>query len=382
MSTFTDAITVEELEFDPYPVYARLRQEEPVAWVPALGSWFVTTWHEVRRSMSDLESFTTVNPATPLARYCGPGNILGREGDAHSQLKESVDDLFAPVHAAQWAALAESAAREQFDSLVELGSADLMATYFKPVCVGVIGRYLGLTPAEASTVTRWSEGLIAALTNAGQDSAAARPGWQALAEIDAALGAQLDRLGRCPDSSVPSRLLQCAGPADTLATLKMIISALLEPAWLCANTMYALLTHPQQLAAVRADPGLTAVAVAEGLRWMGPVGALGRLTTRQVTLGGVVIPAGTPVTPVIAAANRDGSVFEDAERFDVHRRPAPHLSLGYARHQCLAVDLVPTVVAATLRVLLERCAALRMETQNQPYGFKFRKFSEFPVSWS
>ncbi|MEZ5179708.1 MAG: cytochrome P450, partial [Acidimicrobiales bacterium] len=106
-----------------------------------------------------------------------------------------------------------------------------------------------------------------------------------------------------------------------------------------SSGLVALLAHPDQLAAVRADPSLIPGAVEEILRWANPLHYFRRTATRAVELGGVEIAEGDKVAMYYTSANRDEAVFDDPQRFDVHRSPNPHLSFGIAEHFCLGVHL-------------------------------------------
>ncbi|MFI0975600.1 cytochrome P450 [Streptomyces sp. NPDC021093] len=389
MSGLTEAITLAQLDDDPYPVYAQLRDREPVAWVPVLNAWFVTRWHDVRRVAEHPESFTTANTRSPLAQYCGVQNILLQEGDQHADTRASVDDRFARPAPATVSADVRKLAAERLRLLSGRDEADLMTEYFEPVTVAALGRFLGLDGIEPTLLAHWSTALTDALYNPAQDPARAAAGTAASGDIDEVVGTRLRELSARPDDSVLSRLLHSGCPGrlprpvpEALATLKMMFSALREPSWLAGNTLYALLTHPDQLAALRADPALLGAAVHEGTRWGAPVGAIGRTAVKDVVLGGVGIPAGATVLSAVASANRDASVFSSGETFDLHRTPTPHLTLGYGRHGCLAAGIVPRVVEAALSVLLsDGPQELRMTSDTRPSGWKFRKMPTVRVAW-
>jgi cytochrome P450 len=106
-----------------------------------------------------------------------------------------------------------------------------------------------------------------------------------------------------------------------------------------SSGLHALLTHPDQLADLRADPTLIAQAVEEILRWANPLHYFRRTTTEDTVLHDVELPAGTKVAMYYTSANRDEAVFADSQRFDIRRTPNPHLSFGIAQHFCLGVHL-------------------------------------------
>src|SRR5215468_6958656 len=95
VGAFAENVTLEQLEADPYPIYRRLRHEEPVAWVPVLKAWLVTQWDDVHRVVSSSDSFVTNSAMAPQARVAGAGNMLSTESDTHAVWRQSVDDIFA-----------------------------------------------------------------------------------------------------------------------------------------------------------------------------------------------------------------------------------------------------------------------------------------------
>ncbi|MDX3386024.1 cytochrome P450 [Streptomyces niveiscabiei] len=356
MVAVLDDITEDTLRADPFPVYARLRREAPVAWVRSVGAWLVTDWAGVRQVIESPETFASVDPF--VSEYCGPVTILTLEGDAHAGIRASVDDRFTPETALALDGVTAVTAAYALAGL-GTGEVDLIEAYFKPVSAVVLAHALGLDMVAPEELMRWSDGLTPSPEGPVRPEEDARIR-AAAAAIDAALTPTVSRLTTTPDGSVLSRLIHGGRPPgrprgadEVLATLKMLMVSFREPAMAAANTLHALLAHPGQLAAVRSDPALLDGAVREGLRWNPPVGTTDRMTSAPVRLGEYVLPAGERIVVVTASANRDESVFPDPETFDVRRPPAPLLTFGYGRHRCLVRALVPRIVRMSLGVLLD-----------------------------
>ncbi|WP_194819848.1 cytochrome P450 [Nocardia sp. XZ_19_385] len=381
MDSFAESLTVDSLYVDPYPIYARLRREEPVAWVPALGVWLVTRLHDVRHVMSSPDSFVTSDPDAPLTKLCGPGmSILAQEGDAHAETRESVADRLAGETIPGLENVTDEIATAELATLSRRDSVDLMSEYFQPVCGAAMARTLGLGAVPESTLRGWSSAFTDALQNPSGDPGRNTAAAAASREMDATLGPVLAELREHPDGSFLSALLHAGRPvgdprdAETvLPTVKMMISAFKEPGWLAGNLTYALACHPGQLAQVRVDRELLNAAVHEAMRWLAPVGLVGRKTTRESTLDGVRLPPGVMVAPCLASANRDEREFDDAEQFDIHRARKPYLTLGYGRHQCLASALIPVLAEVAVDRLLRDLPNLRVEPDaGELRGWKFR----------
>jgi cytochrome P450 len=148
--------------------------------------------------------------------------------------------------------------------------------------------------------------------------------------------------------------------------------------------LYALLTHPDQMDAVRADRALIPQAIEEALRWEQPITTVGRTATRDVKLAGVTIPEGSDVLVELGAANHDPDVWPDPERFDIFRPSKPHLAFGFGRHRCLGVYLARMELRVMLEATLDTFPNLRFDpAKPAPHmtGLLFRMVTGLPVVW-
>jgi len=383
MTTAESTVDLAELESDPYPVYARLRRHQPVAWVPALGVWIVTRWPDVRRVLSSPQSFVTTY-ASPAARICGEQTMLATEGDRHAELRAGLDDCFSPEMIPGIVEATRKVATDHAVALSGRDGAELMTEYFKPVVATVLGRFLGLGDVDPATLCRWSEHLLDGFDNPTRDQRLRAQ--TAAREVAEAVRVLAERAGTHPDDTPLSHLVHAdaqRAPVDVVPTFVNLVSAVVEPAIAAGSTLLALLNRPAQLRLVLTDPARTRDAVREGLRFCPPIGTLGRVTTRPVTLNGQDLPGGAVVAAAVASANRDPAVYRDADRFDIDRPAQPNTGLGYGRHRCLAAAVVPAVVTTTLRTLLAHIGTpgLVDDRPVRPHGWKVRKLDALPVRW-
>jgi cytochrome P450 len=381
-------VTIAELENDPYPAYARLRADEPVAWVPEARQWLVTRWRDVHTVLTDVERFTTDQPASPLLALCGGTPLLMREGESHRDVREAFRHDFDAHRVTDFVdTIARPVACRIADEVLPSGRADLAADYFEPVAATAVATLLGL---DAGTLRRWGHVLTEVADDFGRDPALGGAAAAVLAE-DAAVTEVVQRLRVRPDRSVTSRLLhhgrspgRARPDADVVPVLKHLGLSAIEPGWLAGWTLAALWSRADGLAAVRADRSLLGAAVYEALRWSGPVGVLGRRTTRPVTLEGRNIPANSMIAVAIASANRDETVFPDADRFDPHRDVRTHLGFGTGPHHCPAHPLVTALARTALDVLLDRLPDLRPAPDRRaaPHGWKLRLPGPLDAVWT
>ncbi|MFD8981523.1 cytochrome P450 [Streptomyces sp. NPDC059564] len=354
MTSFLDTITPEALHADPYPVYQRLRRDHPVAEIPALGCWLVTRWQDVRQVMSHSQAFTTSFPSA-MSEIYGSENILTSSGDAHRAMRASVEEVFEPERAGLAREYARKVVSERVSGM--RGRADLMGEVLEPVAAEVFRWMLGLE-VDSSILLRMAQALWLGVLDPG-DPAKLAVSAAAMNELDAAIAPWFEGLGPDPSSAIarwrhitPGSVCP-RGVAEVLPTIRVTLPSLPEPGWAAGSLLVALFNDPVQRGLVRDHPELLGDAVHEVLRWMPPFGLVARMTTRPVELGGTRLPAGAHVVAAIDSANRDETVFERPDTFDLRRRRQPLVTFGYGEHACLVRAFIPAIVEGLVAGILD-----------------------------
>ncbi|WCO66918.1 cytochrome P450 [Iamia majanohamensis] len=234
--------------------------------------------------------------------------------------------------------------RAILDEAVEAGDVDVVHEVAAHLPTQVMGRLMGLPEEDWALLHSLAE-----RQTAGQDPEVVGDQPDHSASIDMAMyaiGFAADRRTQPPKEDLTTLILDgdFGGEAMTDVDFGSFFVQLVTAGNDTTRTMLssgllALLQHPDQMAELRADPSLTAGAVEEILRWANPLHYFRRTATADTELGGVPIAAGEKVAMYYTAANRDDDVFADAQAFDIHRDPNPHLSFGIAEHFCLGVHL-------------------------------------------
>ena len=383
IAEFTSAITVEALDRDPYPIYARLRREAPVSFVPAVGLWFVTRWAEVEEAASHPERFSSRVEPSPLDRTMGGESILVLDGEPQRRLRGMLDPSLRPrVVEERTPALVKPVVEELLDGLEGRGEAELMADFFEPVSVLSLGSVLGLGHLDGDTLRRWFHGLAQGATNFEDDPAKWKAADAVSAEIDAELAPVFERLHAEPDdSTIATMLARAEGTleervAAILPTLKVILlGGMQEPGHASGSTVVGLL-QSGQAAELAADPaGLVRAAIEEGLRWVSPIGTQTRHVVDETSLGGVALPAGASLGLLVSSANRDRAVWGDtADVFDLHRPRRNHAAFGFGPHFCSGHHFSRVQMRIALQRLFERLPGLRLDPNRPPElrGWEFR----------
>ena len=384
-------ITVEQLEADPYPVYERLRAEEPVCHVESVGLWLVTRWDDVQYVDKSPALFTGETDPSTLERTFGK-NLLASEGAYHDRIRSIIypwfrvgaigdypDGVIAPL------------ANALVDGFEAAGSCDLVSEFAEPLSARVLKQALGLDFVEEETLRRWFAQLAEGAANFEGDPERQRVADAASAEVNETVAPVIERLAREPDSTLLSSMVNTEVDGGRLtreeiqSNLKvMIVGGLQATTDLIALSMWAILSHPEQLELVRADHALIDPAIEEAARWHSPVGTSTRQTTAQTELAGVKLDEGALVAAVLASANRDERNWTNPERYDIRRKEGSHLAFATGPHLCLGARLARYETRTAWRVLLERLPSLRLDPA-QPTeisGWEFRSPHHLRVQWN
>jgi cytochrome P450 len=387
--TVGETVTLDQLEVDPYPVYARLRDEEPVSWVPAVQLWLVTRYQDVRYVDLTPDVFTAETTPSTLNRTMGV-NMLGSEGADRERIRRVTEGPFRPRDVeARTQGMIPELAHELIDGFVDRGEADLFTAFCDPMSARTLRFVLGLEDVPWEDLLAWNQGMMPGLANFEGDPAKQAPADLASEALGAAIERVLDRLETEPDGSVLSRMLHHHDGDrmtrdEIVANTKLMLSGgLQEPRDLIALVVWALASHPEQLEEVRADRTLVKPAVEETLRWAGPVGTSTRQATMPTTLAGVDVPGDALIGAVLASANRDPRRFPDPDRFDIHRAQGAHLAFAIGNHLCLGAWLGRHLARVSLDIVLDRLPNLRLDADRPVTlrGWEFRAPLSMFVRW-
>lgn len=392
MPTFAESITVEDLDADPYPIFARLRAEEPVAWVPALNSWLVTRADDVEFVTNTPDLFTAEAPNAPIDRSFGGPTLMTMDGAPHLEMRRALDAKFRPrVVATYIDDLVTPIAREHLDRLLQRPdrAAELVADYFEPVSVLALGKLLGIGHLPAERLQEWFHGLAMGAINYENDPAKQAENDAVAADIDRELVPMMERLQRDPDDSTIASMLTHGCPAGefreiayVMPSLKVILlGGMQEPGHGAASCLAALLLHPDQLAWLRDNPERWDDAVHEALRWVAPIGTMQVTTRTDVELGGTVIPAGELVSAVVSSACHDESLFDEPARFDIRRTRKPNAAFGYGPHFCAGHQFARDLERISLQLLVEAMPDLVLAAPVEFRGWEFRAPASLHVRW-
>ncbi|GAB7187203.1 cytochrome P450 [Kitasatospora sp. Ki12] len=381
-------LSLTSLVADPYGGYTRLRADAPVHRLvgpDGLPFWLVTRYPDVRQALADPRLALDKAHAAP-GNYRGfalppalDANLLNMDPPDHTRIRRLVSRAFTPRRIAALRAPVEKVAEQLLDSMAPAGRADLLAAYAAPLPITVICDLLGVPEDDRHDFRAWTDSLI---TPDPDRPEAARAAVKAMLGFFTGL---IERKRTAPGDDLLSDLIAVRDERgegepevrdvregeggdrlseDELTSLAFLIlfAGYENTVHLIANAVLALLTHPEQLAALRAEPELIDGAVEEFARFDGPAPlAIRRFAREPVTIGGVTVPAGETVLLALGSANRDPEQFADPDRLDLRRRENGHLALGHGIHYCLGAPLARMETAVALTALLRRFPRLALD---------------------
>lgn len=391
-------ISMEAFADDPNEFYDRVRSETPLVFVPQLGMWIASSKQLCDEMLADPETWQ-VRLIPSGVRALGEHAIVGTNREEHRELREMVQPHLRPSAIDGYIdQLVRPHARRLLEAFDADGRAELVSQYCEPLSVRCLGDLLGLPDVTDDTLRDWFHALSSSAANAALDENGqpAEEGYadgdRAQREIVELLTPRLARWREHPDHSAISHWLHDGMPEGhtrpddvIFPTLNVfLLGGMQEPGHAMSTTLAGLLTHPDQLDRVLEDPSLLPRAIQEGVRWVAPIWTAGaRTASRDVELGGILIPSGSMVMPAFGAANRDPAAFEHPADFDIARPVAPNLAFGGGPHACAGNYFATAVVRIGMEELLDAIPNLELDPDHEPrfWGWVFRGVPELHVTW-
>jgi cytochrome P450 len=391
---------------DPHPLYARLREVAPV-YLTSTGVVYVSAYDDCLTVIRDptlhaqnAEWMDRVRPGWrdhPGLRVTHESFVF-RDPPDHTRLRRPVSGPFTHRRAEAIGGYISDRIAAALDAIADGGAdgsaVDLHELLAATLPISVIGKVLGVPDADQEMLRRPLEGLRLAVDGASRADLLPQIDEAAVALLGYFAALAADRRAQ-PRDDLTSELVAAVdagasrdgGPLmseeELLQTLTLIFSAAIESmADLLLNGTAALLAHPGQADALRRDPGLSAGAVEEALRYDAPVQGIGRIAADGYELGGVAVPAGSYIMALLGAGNRDPARFPDPDRFDITRTGPSPLSFSGGVHHCLGAPLARVQAALFFPALLSRFPRLRVAGPLVRRGAVLRGFAHFPIAIS
>lgn len=350
-----------ELHEDPYPVYRRLREEQPVYYNHEHDFWAISRYEDVVEGLQRPDLFTSTREAGRDGSQAMP-MMITQDPPQHDVLRALVNKAFTPRRIAALEPRIRGIARELVDDFADRGDCELFGAFAGPLPTTVIAALLGVPLEDRKMFKEKSTKLVSGAGPVGD-----REAQGAAAELAAYLGRVIESKRRRPADDLLSGLLEAELDGRRLTTAELLGFAVLllvagneTTTNLICNGLVLLERYPEARARLLADPSLLPTAIEEFLRFDPPVQGLERRLARDHELRGCRLPAGARAFLLLASANRDERAIDAPDRFELGRRPNRHLSFGWATHFCLGASLARLEARVAFEELLQRLPDVRI----------------------
>ncbi|MBO9376234.1 cytochrome P450 [Sphingomonas histidinilytica] len=378
-----DPFNSDEINFgdhaDPYPLIARWRAEAPViegGYRPLMGlpaalypdrkMFTVVGSSEVNEVLTDTDRFSNAGYKFNLGVTFGQGSISTMDNPEHGRWRRIFQKIFLPQYVKKWGeTIVDPVVHGLMDKFLPLGHADLIEQFTLRYPFEVIYHQLALPEEDVHTFQRLALGQTDYVNHEKAIEAGRK-----LGDYFTAL---VEERRRDPGDDLVSLLALTEVDGEYLPH-EVLISFLRQLMNAAGDTTYrgtsilltALLEHPDQMEAIRADRGLIPQAIEEALRWDGPVAVQMRMAAVDTELAGVAIPAGSLLDVVAGAANRDPEIYADPDRFDIFRDRKPHFAFSRGPHICVGQHLARVEMTRALHAVLDHLPGLRFDPDKAP----------------
>ncbi len=366
---------------DPNRFYDSLREHAPLHVDEDYGRRLLTRYADARAVLRAKDFGVDARKSLPesyMRRVAGTGVAEGEGAAAyepplvllddpgHRRLRGLVSKAFTPRAVEAMRPRVHAIANALLDAIADAAETDFIARYAGPLPTIVIAEMLGLDVAGCDVLKRWSDAVLQGY-DPERDSATQRALRDSYLGLSALLRSVVAARRREPREDLITALVQAQEADDRLSDLEiislctqLIVAGNVTTTDLMGNGLHALLTHPEQLARLRAEPALIDAAIEEVLRYDCPLTETARIALADTEVAGCPIRRGETLTIALAAANHDPAHFERPHQFDLGRGENPHLAFGSGVHVCLGAPLARLEGTIGLQAFLQRFPVLAL----------------------
>jgi cytochrome P450 len=384
---------------DPYPLYERLRTEDPVHWDPYLHAWVVTRYADVVDVLQRFLADRTPTPEklaalgmerlTPIARVMVE-QMLFLDPPQHSRVRGLAAVAFTPRRVERLRAHIQEITDGLVDAVAGAGRMDVMNDLANPLPAIVTAEMLGMPPADHVMLKSWSQDFAEMLGNFQHNPGRAAKVLRSLEDMTAYFHEAVRRQATHPTEGLVNALTMAEVDGDRLTESEVVANVIVTMVGgqetttnLIGNGLLTLLRHSDELERLRGDLSLIPPAVEELLRYESPSQHTARLAPADVELGGKQIRHRQAVIAVMGAANRDPARFAEPDRLDLGRKDNRHVAFGWASHFCFGAPLARIEGQIALETMLRRLPRLQLEPEPVSWrpNLGLRGLSALPVTF-
>jgi len=366
-----------EVLANPYPLFRRLRVEDPVHWDAFLHTWVVTRYVDVQNVLHSFSAERTHTPeklkAMGLAEM-GPiaqlmvKLMLFMDPPAHTRLRSLASQAFSPARVEVLRAHIREIVNRLLDAVQAKGHMDIIGDLAGPLPAIVTAEMLGVPLSDRHQLKAWSADFAEMLGNFQHNPEHAPRMLRTVQDMSAYFRERIRELKDIPREGLVHSLMTAEIDGDRLTEEEVVANSIVTMVGgletttnLIGNGVLTLLRNPSEMKRLQGDLSVIPSAVEEMLRYESPSQHTGRLAPQDVEWEGKVIRKGQAVMAVMAAANRDPERFPDPDRFDITRTDNRHLAFGYAAHFCFGAALARVEGQEAFEAIVRRLPALELQ---------------------
>ncbi|MEM9578880.1 MAG: cytochrome P450 [Pseudomonadota bacterium] len=377
-------IDLEAFWKDPYPDLKAMRQSVPVAYVPQLDATLIARRNDIFETEKMTDVFSSHQPDGLMTKLMGE-NLMRKDGDAHMAERKAIFPTISPRTVKNvWKVSFHDMTTEVLNEIEPMGQADMVRDIAQRISGEALKIITGLTNMTWQEMDRVSQGMIDGIANYSGDPAVEAHCKACTAAIDGYIDEMVPGLTKEPDTSLLSVQIEAGlSPEQYYANIKLAISGgQNEVRDVIAGLIWALLTHPDQMQKIKDGTENWLGAFEEFTRWTSPIGMSPRRIARRYDLHGVTLEPEDRIFFMYGSGNRDETVFENPDAFDISQNTAASIAFGAGPHFCAGARASRCLIAdVAVPMIFERCKGLRLDGGTRFGGWAFRGPLTMPVAW-
>lgn len=368
-----------EVLANPYPLYRRLRTEDPVHWDPFLHAWVVTRYEDVVTVLTKFSAGRTPTPEklqamglsslSPLATIMVK-QMLFMDAPAHTRIRGLASAAFTPARVQHLKSQVQEVVNQLLDRVQDRGEMEVMSEFANPLPAVVTAGMLGVPIADHDQLKNWSADFAEMLGNFQHNPGRADKVLKSTEEMVSYFRSAVEGINQKPRPGLIHALVSAEVNGDRLSEEEVIANCIVTMVGgqetttnLIGNGLLTLLRNPAELARLRSNPSLIPSAIEELLRYESPSQHTARLAPEDTMLGGKWIREKQAVIAVMAAGNRDPERFPNPDTLDLAREDNRHLAFGWAAHFCFGAPLARLEGQIAFEALLRRMPHVALKQQ-------------------
>ena len=379
---------------DPYPLLHRLRKEDPVYWSDAIGGWLLTSYDDILASFKDTAHFSNENRLgkavaylasekradfKPFIEHWATKSLLHSDPPDHTRMRAVVTGEFTAKVVERMKPGIKETVDGLIDAVLARGRMDVVSELASPLPVNIISRILGVPRADRHFFRKWADALLSfqGVNKPGEEDLLRAQ--ESIVEMRPYIRQMIEDRRRQPQDDLLSKFAAAEAEGGRISEPELIstcgtlfVAGHETTIALISNTIYTLLSHPDQLELLRRNPDLLASTIEESLRYESPIPRQPRVMKGDAELRGRKLKQGDVVFQMLNAANRDAAWFPDPDKFDIRRENNRHMAFGNGIHFCVGATLARAEAFIAVGAAIKRLPNLRLVGQKADWDLEKR----------